>query len=167
MRTALLVFLRWLHTIALALWLGGLIAIGALVAPAAFHVVRVSPAFAGNLGLQNNIAGGIVGSSLHSFTAVCFACGFLLLFVNGILLREAGRQWTFCLLAVSLALLLSVFYLGFALTPAMEQAQNLGNSPLFDQLHHRYEMISIDFQFPLLLLTAFLSALRDTRHERV
>ena len=37
---------RWLHRVALALWLGGLIAIGALVAPTAFHILPHDPALA-------------------------------------------------------------------------------------------------------------------------
>ena len=43
MKTAAVLTLRWLHRVALSLWLGGLIAIGALVAPTAFHVLPRDP----------------------------------------------------------------------------------------------------------------------------
>jgi len=58
------ILLRAGHTVALGLWLGGLVAIGALVAPTAFHLTRSLPALAGSASLQNAIAGGVVGGSL-------------------------------------------------------------------------------------------------------
>ena len=80
---------RTLHAVSLSLWLGGLVAIGALVAPTAFHVTRTAPAFVSNLSLQNAVAGGVVGGSLHLFTFLCYACGLLLLLANALLLPHA------------------------------------------------------------------------------
>ena len=153
---------RTLHAVALSLWLGGLVAIGALVAPTAFHVTRTSPAFAGNLPLQNAVAGGVVGGSLHLFTFLCYACGVLLLLANGLLLRRADRRWALAGMLVSGLLLCTALYLGLSLTPAMDAAQARGDLPTFDRFHHLYEQISSLVQMPLLLLLALCGALRDT-----
>lgn len=153
------VFARWLHAVSLSLWLGGLIAIGALVAPTAFHILRgsavLTPAQASAL------AGQIVGGSLYLFNIVCYVCGALLLFSNALLLRHAPSRWIGGYFLVSAILLFSALSLGFWLTPAMNMARQLGDLSEFDRLHHLYEQISTLVQFPLLLLLAWLGALRD------
>lgn len=157
------VLARWLHSVCLALWLGGLIAIGALVAPTAFHIVRMNPGLAGNSTLQTALAGGIVGGSLRLFNNLCYACGLLLLVTDFLLVSFVPRRWTLACAALTAVLLATALYQGFSLTPSMDMAQQQGNLALFDRLHHRYEQISIAGQFPLLLLLAFCAALRDTR----
>lgn len=164
MRNALSIFAAWLHTVALSLWLGGLIAIGALVAPTAFHIVHLNPAFAGNPTLQAQIAGGIVGDSLRHFNVLCYACGLLLIAANVLLwpgLSRSHRLWAALSLGVSLVLLATALYQGFSLFPTLDTAQAQGNKAIFDFLHARYERLSIDLQFPLLLALALLAALRD------
>lgn len=156
------VIARALHSVALALWLGGLVAIGALVAPTAFHVTRTQTAFAGNTGLQNAVAGAVVGGSLHLFTYVCYACGLLLLLSNALLLSHANRRWAVAGMIVTALLLVSALYLGFYLTPALDTAQARGEMASFDQMHHQYEQLSSLVQLPLLLLLAAFGALRDT-----
>ncbi len=156
------VLARWLHAVSLALWLGGLVAIGALVAPTAFHVTRTVPAFAHNPPLQNAIAGGVVGGSLHLFTYVCYAAGVLLLLANALLLPRADRRWVLASFLTSAVLLASALYLGLSLTPALDVAQKAGDLVTFDHLHHSYEAVSSDVQLPLLLLLALFGALRDT-----
>ncbi len=157
---------RTLHAVALSLWLGGLITIGALVAPTAFHLTHTLPAFSGNPALQNAVAGGVVGGSLHLFTFVCYACGLLLLIADVLLLRFASRRWGLGGILTSVLLLLSALYLGFYLTPAMDAAQATGQMAAFDQMHHQYEQISSLLQLPLLLLLALFGALRDTMASR-
>lgn len=163
MNRAVPVLARWLHSVCLALWLGGLIGIGALVAPTAFHVVRINPGLAGNAALQTALAGGIVGGSLRLFNVLCYACGLLLLLSAFLLVSFVPRRWTLACAALTAILLATALYQGFSLTPAMDLAQQQGNLPLFDRLHHRYEQISIAGQFPLLLLLALCAAFRDTR----
>jgi hypothetical protein len=166
MRSFIPVLARTLHTIALSLWLGGLVAIGALVAPTAFHVTRTAPAFTGNLTLQNAVAGGVVGGSLHLFTFVCYVCGLLLMGTNALLLRSANRRWAMVGMITASLLLMTALYLGFSLTPAMDAAQASGQLPAFDRMHHQYEQISSTVQLPLLLLMALFSSLRDTFRGR-
>ncbi len=161
MSSALPLLARWLHTVALSLWLGGLVAIGAIVAPVAFHIVRADPALAGGIAHQNALAGGIVGGSLHVFNYVCYACGALLLLANALLLPQAPRRWIIACLVTSALLLASALYLGLWLTPTMDTARSLGNMTIFDRLHHQYEQLSTLLQFPLLLLLALFAALCD------
>lgn len=167
MRPLVPIIARTLHTVALSLWLGGLVAIGALVAPTAFHVTRTAPAFAGNLPLQNAIAGGVVGGSLHLFTFACYGCGFLLLLANALLLSLTPRRWALAATVVICLLLGTAFYLGLYLTPMMDAAQAHGDMTTFDHLHHLYEQISSVVQMPLLLLLALFGALRDTPCKEV
>ena len=153
---------RALHTLALAVWLGGLLAIGALVAPAAFHVTRTAPALAGNLPLQNALAGGIVGGSLRVFSVLTLACAAVLLGSSLALRPVSRRRWTAASLGAALLLLVSALALMFGLAPAMDAAQGRGDWAAFDRLHHAYEQVSTLGQFPLLLLLTALSALRDS-----
>ena len=153
---------RTLHSLALALWLGGLIAIGALVAPTAFHVTRSAPALAGNLPLQNTIAGGIVGGSLRLFNYLTLVCGVVLLVSNFALRPASNRRWTDACLLTTCVLLGSALLLTFGLTPAMDAAQSRGDLAAFDRMHHGYEQLSTLLQFPLLLLLTFFSVFRDT-----
>lgn len=154
-----------LHTVALALWLGGLVAIGALVAPTAFHVTRALPEFAGNLGLQNSVAGAVVGGSLRVLNYVCLGCAMLLLLTQAGLFTPANRRASLACLVTTLLLLASVLYLAFVLTPAMDLAQSRHEFSAFDQLHHFYEQLSTLLQMPLLLLLALCAALRDTPRQ--
>lgn len=159
----LLVAARTLHSVALSFWLGGLIAIGALVAPIAFHVTRSAPALVGNVPLQNALAGGIVGGSLHLFNYLTLACGAVLLVSSFALQPVSNRRWTSACLVVILALLISALVLTFGLTPAMDAAQSRGDFGAFDRMHHSYEQLSTLLQFPLLLLLTLFAALRDSQ----
>ena len=163
---AVFIIARALHTIALGLWLGGLIAIGALVAPTAFHLTRSLPALAGDTALQNAIAGGVVGGSLKLFVVLCNVCDVLLLLTGAALLRTTPRRPALACLVVSGLLLLSALYLGLSLTPALDAAQARNDFAAFDGLHHQYERISSFLQMPLLLLLAMLAAWRDTPKSR-
>lgn len=163
MPSFLLVSARTLHLLALALWLGGLVAIGALVAPTAFHAARTAPALAGNLPAQNALAGAVVGGSLRLFNVLCLVSVAVLLVSNLALLTTAGRRWTGACLAATGLLLLSALYLTFGLTPALDAAQARGDMAGFDRMHHGYEQVSTLLQFPLLLLLTLFTALRDTK----
>ena len=154
------VLFRALHLLALALWLGGLVAIGALVAPTAFHAARTAPALAGSLPAQNALAGAVVGGSLRLFNFLTLACAAVMLTVN--LLLSAPRRWTGACLGVTLVLLASTLFLAFGLTPAMDRAQAAGRMTDFDRMHHGYEQVSTLFQLPLLLLLTMLTVLRDS-----
>jgi uncharacterized membrane protein len=165
MNSFLLVLARALHLLALAFWLGGLVAIGALVAPTAFHATRTAPALAGNPALQNALAGAVVGGSLRGFNFLCLACAAVLLASNLLLLPQTSRRWTGACLVTSLILLASTLFLAFDLTPALDFAQSRGDMLAFDKMHHEYEQLSTLFQLPLLLLLTVFTALRETPRQ--
>ncbi len=162
MNSVLPITARVLHGLALALWLGGLVAIGALVAPTAFHAARSAPLLAGSPAAQNTLAGAVVGGSLRLFNFLTLGCAAMLLVSNLLLLPKTSRRWTSACLAVTAVLLLSTLSLAFGLTPAMDHAQASGDLASFDKMHHSYEQISTLFQMPLLLLLTLFTALRDT-----
>ena len=162
MTSFFLVSARALHLLALALWLGGLVAIGALVAPTAFHATRSAPALTGNLPEQNALAGAIVGGSLRLFNGLCLVSAAVLLASNLVLRSSTDRHWTGACFGITLLLLLSALYLTFGLTPALDAAQARGDLRIFDRMHHAYEQVSTLLQFPLLLLLTLCTALRDT-----
>lgn len=155
---------RTLHAVALSLWLGGLVAIGALVAPLSFITLRGSSIL--TLEQANGLAGHIVGGSLYFFNWLCLACGLLLLLANALLLRHSRRRWALAAMVVTGLLLATALTLGLYVTPAMDAAQAQGNLAVFDRLHHGYERISSFVQMPLLLLLAVFGALRDTLDKR-
>lgn len=158
----LVISARALHLLALALWLGGLVAIGALVAPTAFHATRTATALAGNLPAQDALAGAIVGGSLRLFNILSLVCAAVLLAANFVLRSSTDRRWTGSCLVVTLLLLLSALYLTLVLTPALDAAQARSDMASFDKMHHAYKQVSTLFQFPLLLLLTLFTALRDT-----
>ena len=160
------IFARWLNMVCLGLWLGGIIAIGALTAPTAFHIVRMNAALAGNTALQTSLAAGIVGEVLRKFNILSDVCAVVLLIANYLLLTGArgvpqGRRYTLAGLALIVLTFGITLYLQFSLFPEMDLAQSQANKAVFDVLHHRYEFLA-KLQFPLLLIVAFFAAVRDT-----
>ena len=60
--------LRYAAVLALVVWIGGLVALGALAAPAAFDVL-------GALGAEGRtLAGSVVGETLRRFNLVAYGC---------------------------------------------------------------------------------------------
>lgn len=156
-------FGAFLHTVAYALWLGGLIGIGALVAPNAAHVIHSYPAFASDESAQKAILTGIIGGSLRVFNYVCYVAGVLMLVGGALELRGASPEFvrlTQARMMVAALLLLMATYLGFGLFPLMDAAQASGQMARFDAMHKQYEWVSQAQLIPLLLIAA-ITACRD------
>ena len=171
------VVLRWLTVVSLALWLGGLIAIGAYTAPTTFHVIRETATTASlSAPDQNRLAGLIVGDTLRLFNSVCAGLSVVLLFSQILTIvlwpelpapkkraaaaavrppRDLSRVTLVAELILSLLLIGSLAYLALDLFPAMDAAQARGAMDRFDVLHHRYERISMG-QSPVLCALLFL-----------
>jgi hypothetical protein len=66
--------LRYVALVALVVWVGGLIALGAIAAPAIFDVLGAQPIADGRL-----LAGAAFGEILRRFTLVSYGAGILLL----------------------------------------------------------------------------------------
>ncbi len=139
---------RWLHGVALSLWLGGLVILGAVVAPTIFHTIAQNRALAGD----------VFGNCLQVFNAVCLACGGVMLLAD-LMLWRAWRGASAFAFVVTLGLLALTGYLGWALFPQMDAAQAHGQAALFGHLHTRYERLSL-WELPALLLLAAADAVR-------
>lgn len=166
MKPLLLILTRWLHQIGLGIWIGGLLAIGAVVAPVAFR----------RAGLTPDQAGDVVGLSLARYNSLLYAAGVLLLLTELLewaLERRRDRAGQ----AVMLARLLCIagmlglaIYLGGSLAPQMFADRGAGNAARFEADHGRYGALTqAQVMLALLnaLLTACLSVGRTDRVERV
>ncbi len=147
--------LRYAALLVLVVWLGGLVALGAVAAPTMFEVLQARVPADGRM-----LAGAVFGETLVRFTLVEYACGVLLvlsLFLRAILgprpRRFAWRTALACLMLV--ATLVS----GLFVTPRIEVLQRtIGGVPsslpeqderrvLFGRLH----ALSTGLQFVPLL----------------
>jgi len=66
--------LRYVYVLALVIWLGGMIVLGALVAPTTFQILQVSEPTAGR-----ELAGEVFGAIIARFHYVAYSAGALLL----------------------------------------------------------------------------------------
>ena len=70
--------LRYVYVLALVVWLGGMLILGAIVAPTTFQVLQTS---AGAQGRE--LAGAVFGAALARFQYIAYAAGTLLLLTLG------------------------------------------------------------------------------------
>ena len=117
--------LRYVAVLALVVWIGGLIMLGALAAPAAFDVL-------GALGAEGRaLAGSVVGETLRRFNLVAYACAavvLLSLMVRGVL---GPRPRRFAVRVGGLLLMTAAaMYAGVVVTPQIARAQQaIGAAP--------------------------------------
>src|SRR4029453_3871755 len=111
--------LRYAALLALVVWVGGLVALGALAAPATFDVVAARQLPDGRL-----LAGAIFGEILRRFHHVAYACGLVLpvsLTARAVL---GPRPRRFALrIGVALVMLAAVGYSGLIVSPRIEHLQ--------------------------------------------
>jgi len=117
--------LRFAAVLALALWVGGLVALGAFAAPAAFDVL-------GALGVEGrSLAGSVVGETLRRFNLVAYGCAgvvLLSLAVRGVL---GPRPRRFAIRVAGLFLMIgAAVYAGAVVGPQIVRVQQtIGVSP--------------------------------------
>ena len=78
--------LRYAYLLALVVWLGGMVVLGAIVAPTVFQVLQARDPDAGRL-----LAGAVFGAALGRFHVVAYACGATLI-VTLILMAVLGPR---------------------------------------------------------------------------
>ena len=119
--------LRYASVLALTLWVGGLLVLGAIAAPSTFEVLAALP----DVVDDRVIAGAIFGETLRRFHLVSYACGVLLL--GTLLLRRVlgPRPMLFAArLAIAFAMLMSSAYSGLILSARIAAAQaEMGVAP--------------------------------------
>jgi hypothetical protein len=140
--------LRYLYVVALVVWVGGLIAAGAIVAPAVFGVLQ-----AWDPSLGRVLAGQVFGTVLLRLTWLSYAMG-VLMFVALTLHRLLGaRPLKYGIrVGIMAAMLLMMFVMGSYMIPEINEIQSHITGPVsalpdadprrieFDKLH-RYSNI--------------------------
>ena len=135
--------LRYLYVLALGIWLGGMVVLGAIVAPATFQVLQASAPENGRA-----LAGELFGTILVRFHYVAYACGAILLVSIGAMAVLGPRPRAFAVrLGLIAVMLLVSLYSGFIVLRTIDAIQlEAGRLPSllpagdalrirFDQLH--------------------------------
>ena len=178
MSTGLYLFLlalRWMVAIVLALWLGGLVAIGAFTAPTVFGDIRSAAATSAlSAADQNALAGLLVGDTFRLFNSVCAGLTVALIFGQVFLFaflpsdtpakkrgsgsaasrpaqRDTLRGWLIAEFVIGLVLICSLYYLAIVLFPDMDEAKARGMMKAFDMMHKKYTEIAMG-QAPVLMV---------------
>src|SRR5882672_12705151 len=118
--------LRYAGVLALTLWVGGLLVLGAIAAPSIFDVLAVR-----HVADDRVLAGAIFGETLRRFHLLSYVCGFVLLatlLARGILgprpIWFAARLGTACLMVAATA------YSGLVVSSQIARAQaQIGAAP--------------------------------------
>jgi hypothetical protein len=118
--------LRYAGVVALTLWVGGLLALGAIVAPSTFDILA-----ARHVADDRVLAGAIFGESLRRFHLLSYACAFVLLgtlLVRGVL---GPRPPMFAArLATVVVMLAATAYAGFVVSAKIAHVQaGIGAAP--------------------------------------
>jgi uncharacterized membrane protein len=111
--------LRYVYVLALAVWLGGMILLGAIVAPATFQVLQAAMPDAGRA-----LAGDVFGTMLARFHYVAYAAGALLI-VTLFAMRLLGPRphGVGVRVAIVTAMLASALYSGLVVSAQIDAVQ--------------------------------------------
>lgn len=137
--------LRYVYVLALALWLGGMVVLGAVVAPTTFQVLQASVPASGRL-----LGGAVFGAILSRFHYLAYGAGTLALLSLAAMALLGPRPRSFALRSAIVALMLVIaFYSGFVVLREVDAIQQeVGALPSslpatdvrrlrFDELHQR------------------------------
>jgi uncharacterized membrane protein len=111
--------LRYVYVLALVVWLGGMLILGALVAPTTFEILQAN---GGSQGRE--LAGALFGAMLARFHYVQYAAGGLLLLTLGAMRILGPRAVHGGLRAIIVAVMLGVaLYSGFVVLRQIDAVQ--------------------------------------------
>jgi len=111
--------LRYVYVLALWIWLGGMVVLGALIAPATFQVLQAIAPENGRA-----LAGELFGTILVRFHYVAYACGTLLLVSIGAMAVLGPRPRAFAVrLGLITVMLLVSLYSGFIVLRTIDAIQ--------------------------------------------
>lgn len=118
--------LRYAALLAVAIWVGGLLGVGGIAAPAVFEVLDARAPAEGRM-----LAGAIGGEILRRFHLVSYACGAVVLISLAARAVLGPRPRRFAIRAGLAALMLGVtLYSGLILSPQIEGAREaIGTAP--------------------------------------
>ena len=111
--------LRYLYVLALVVWLGGMVVLGAIVAPATFQVLQASAPESGRA-----LAGELFGTMLARFHYFAYACGGVLLISIGAMAVLGPRPRAFAVrLGLNTVMLLVSLYSGLVVLRSIDAIQ--------------------------------------------
>lgn len=111
--------LRYLYVLALVAWLGGMVVLGAIVAPATFQVLQVSAPDTGRA-----LAGDLFGQILARFHYIAYAAGGTLLISILAMALLGPRPRAFALrVSIISVMLLVALYSGLIVLPTIDSIQ--------------------------------------------
>jgi len=150
--------LRYLHLLALIVWIGGIIFLSFVIAPLAFHSMPTT-----------HLAGIIVGGSLRVLHTIGLICAAVLIATTLLLSHGKHLRWILAIAAVMFAL---TAWSQYRILPRMDAARdaNGGDIPVgcttqpcrtFQRLHHRSVHAEVLVLLGGLTLTGFLSSRED------
>jgi len=135
--------LRYAYVLALVVWLGGMVVLGAIAAPTTFQVLQANAPEGGRA-----LAGDVFGSMLARFHYLAYGAGATLIVTLGLMAILGPRPRAFAVrLALVTAMLLVALYSGVVVLGAIDAIQlELGGLPSslpagdarrlrFDELH--------------------------------
>jgi hypothetical protein len=118
--------LRYAGLVALTLWVGGLIVLGAIVAPSIFDVLAARHVVDDRI-----LAGAVFGEALRRFHLLSYLCGsivFLTLVLRGVL--GPRPIWFAARLGTAFLMLVAAAYSGLVVSPQIARVQSeIGGAP--------------------------------------
>ncbi|MGH9349824.1 MAG: DUF4149 domain-containing protein [Vicinamibacterales bacterium] len=112
--------LRYAYVLALVVWLGGMVILGAVVAPTVFQVLQARDPEAGRV-----LAGAIFGATLGRFHYVAYACGVVLLVSLVAMALIGPRPTQFAVRTLLAGIMLGVaVYSGVVVLGSVERLQH-------------------------------------------
>ena len=114
-----MIALRCLYLIALVFWVGGMVALGALAAPATFDVLEAHHGFSGRLE-----AGEVFGEMLRRFRFIEYGSATILLGCLGVLFYRIPRPTALGIRVITVVAMLGVsLYSGLGITGQLQAVQ--------------------------------------------
>jgi uncharacterized membrane protein len=111
--------LRYAYLLALVVWLGGMVILGAIVAPTLFQVLPMREPETGRL-----LAGAVFGAVLGRFHYVAYACGAVLLITLIVMAVLGPRPAQFAVRTALAAIMLGIaIYSGVVVLGSVERLQ--------------------------------------------
>lgn len=143
--------LRYVYVLALVIWLGGMVVLGALVAPTVFDVLQQRDPAAGRV-----LAGDVFGSTIARFHYVAYGAGALLLLTLLAMRLLGPKPAAFGVRAVIIAAMLTVaVYSGVVVLGRIDTVQQDAGGSIsqlphtdarriqFDELHRLSERLML------------------------
>ena len=136
--------LRYVYVLALVVWLGGMLILGAIVAPTTFEVLQTS---AGSQGRE--LAGAVFGAALARFHYIAYGAGALLLLTLGAMRVLGPRPANSGLRAIIVLVMLGVaLYSGIVVLRQIDAVQAAAGGlpsrlPEGDQRRARFDALHL------------------------